>query len=167
VPDMRQGPYPGARHQMQAATNGGGVVIVGAGEQAALTFEYFTYDSVHEVIAFSAKPDFITTEVFCGLPVVPFDKLAVEYPPTECQAFVAVSATTPARQRQDQPETGRGEHRRQRRHRCYECLTCGARTAARYGRPQSIAGRLGADAAIPPPGSGQPPADQMHVPASA
>jgi FlaA1/EpsC-like NDP-sugar epimerase len=90
---MRQGPYLGARHQMQAATKGGRVVIVGAGEQAALTFEYFTYDSAHEVIAFSAEPDFITTDLICGLPVVPFDKLAVEYPPTQYQAFVAVSAT--------------------------------------------------------------------------
>lgn len=69
------------------------VVIVGAGVVGALAFEYFTYDSQHEVIAFSAEREFLTTEIYCGLPVVPFDKLTVEYPPTEHQAFVAVAAS--------------------------------------------------------------------------
>jgi sugar O-acyltransferase (sialic acid O-acetyltransferase NeuD family) len=90
---LMQGSKVGGFPFAGAAARGERVVIVGAGEQAALAFEYFTYDSPHEVIAFSAEPEFITTDVFCGLPVVPFDKLAVECPPTGHQAFVAVSST--------------------------------------------------------------------------
>lgn len=69
------------------------VVIVGAGVVGVLALEYFAYDSPLEVVAFSAEREFITADTFCGLPVVPFDKLAVEYPPTEYQVFVAVAAT--------------------------------------------------------------------------
>ena len=90
--DMRHSPRVGTEHQMRSEARGKRVVIIGAGVVGALAFEYFTYDSPHEVVAFSAEREFITTETFCGLPVVPFDKLAVEYPPIEYQAFVAVSA---------------------------------------------------------------------------
>jgi sugar O-acyltransferase (sialic acid O-acetyltransferase NeuD family) len=90
--DMRHAPHVGTGHQMRSEARGERVVIVGAGVVGALAFEYFAYDSPHEVIAFSAEREFITTDTFCGLPVVPFDKLTVEYPPTEHQAFVAVSA---------------------------------------------------------------------------
>jgi sugar O-acyltransferase (sialic acid O-acetyltransferase NeuD family) len=90
--DVRQAPDVGAGCQITSEARAERVVIVGAGVVGALAFEYFTYDSRHEVIAFSAEREFLTTEIFCGLPVVPFDQLAVEYPPTEYQAFVAVSA---------------------------------------------------------------------------
>jgi sugar O-acyltransferase (sialic acid O-acetyltransferase NeuD family) len=91
--DMRYAPYAGTGFQRRSATRGERVVIVGAGVVGALALEYFTYDSPYEVVAFSAERDFITSDSFCGLPVVPFDKLAVEYPPAEFHAFVAVSAT--------------------------------------------------------------------------
>jgi sugar O-acyltransferase (sialic acid O-acetyltransferase NeuD family) len=90
--NMRPSPHVGTGYQMRPEASGERVVIVGAGVVGALAFEYFTYDSPHEVVAFSAEREFITTETFCGLPVVPFDKLAVDYPATEHQAFVAVSA---------------------------------------------------------------------------
>ena len=88
----RYAPHVGTEHQMRSEAGTERVVIFGAGVVGALAFEYFTYNSPHEVVAFSAEREFITAEIFCGLPVVPFDKLAVEYPPTEHQAFVAVSA---------------------------------------------------------------------------
>ena len=90
--DMRHATNVGTGYQMRSEARGERVVIVGAGVVGALAFEYFAYDSPHEVIAFSAEREFITSETFCGLPVVPFDELAVEYPPTEHQAFVAVAA---------------------------------------------------------------------------
>jgi sugar O-acyltransferase (sialic acid O-acetyltransferase NeuD family) len=91
--DMRRAPHAGTGHQIGSEARGERVVIVGAGVVGALALEYFAYDSPHEVVAFSAEREFITTETFCGLPVVPFDKLAMAYPPTEYQAFVAVAAT--------------------------------------------------------------------------
>lgn len=91
--DVRHAPYTDAGYQMQSAARGERVVIVGAGVVGALAFEYFAYDSPHEVVAFTAEREYVTTEIFCGLPVVPFDELAEKYPPTEYQAFVAISST--------------------------------------------------------------------------
>jgi sugar O-acyltransferase (sialic acid O-acetyltransferase NeuD family) len=82
-----------ARHALQTATEGERVVIVGAGEQGALAYEYFTHDSPHEVVAFSVEPQFLESDTFYGLPVVAFDELASAYPPASVRAFVAVSST--------------------------------------------------------------------------
>jgi len=84
---------PESRHRLQAQSAGERVVIVGTGEQAAIAFEYLTRDSPHEVIAFSAEPEFLCSDVYCGLPVVPLSELAAAYPPAAHRAFVAVSAT--------------------------------------------------------------------------
>ena len=81
------------RHPLQAAPNAQRIVIVGTGESAAMAFEYFTHDSPHEVVAFSCEAQFLETDVFCGLPVVPFDQLATAYAPAMHRAFVAVSYT--------------------------------------------------------------------------
>jgi sugar O-acyltransferase (sialic acid O-acetyltransferase NeuD family) len=81
----------GARHPLQAGAKDERVVIIGTGEWGATAFEYFNYDSPYEVVAFSAEAAFITSDVYCGLPVVPFGELAQAYPPAEFRAFVAVS----------------------------------------------------------------------------
>ena len=93
--EMNRGPMPasGMLHPLQAVSESERIVIVGTGEQAAIAFEYFTYDSPHEVVAFSAEPGFVKTSSFQGLPVVPLDRLVNVYPPTEYQAFVAISST--------------------------------------------------------------------------
>jgi len=93
VPGMVRGSTRGERHPLQAESNGQRVVIVGTGETASLAFEYFCYDSPHEVVAFSAEAPFITADTFCGLPLVPFEELAKVYPPDEYRAFVSVSLT--------------------------------------------------------------------------
>jgi sugar O-acyltransferase (sialic acid O-acetyltransferase NeuD family) len=69
------------------------VVIVGTAETASVAFDFFRYDSPHEVVAFSAESAFMTADVYRGLPVVPFEELAESYPPAEYRAFVAVSMT--------------------------------------------------------------------------
>jgi sugar O-acyltransferase (sialic acid O-acetyltransferase NeuD family) len=76
------------------------VVIVGTGESAAVAFEYFSYDSPHQVVAFTADEHYLTSDDCCGLPAVPFEQLADRYPPGEYQAFVAVSAVELNRVRQ-------------------------------------------------------------------
>jgi sugar O-acyltransferase (sialic acid O-acetyltransferase NeuD family) len=83
----------GPRHALQVPVRGERIVIVGTGEQAELAFEYFTYDSPHEVVAFSAEPQFIESAAFCGLPVVSLDDLPAAYPPAAYHAFVAISGT--------------------------------------------------------------------------
>ncbi len=68
----------------------GGLVIIGIGSQARLAKFYFERDSEHEVVAFSVDEKYIDSEDFCGLPVVPLEKIASLYPPEEFSAFVAV-----------------------------------------------------------------------------
>ena len=93
VPGMVRGSARGERHPLQAESDGEPVVIVGTGETASLAFEYFCYDSPHEVVAFSAEAPFITADTFRGLPLVPFEELPKVYPPDEYRAFVSVSLT--------------------------------------------------------------------------
>lgn len=67
------------------------LVIIGTGEISAIVFESFSWDSPHEVVAFSADRAYITVDTISGRPVVPLDELAATYPPSEFRVFVAVS----------------------------------------------------------------------------
>jgi sugar O-acyltransferase (sialic acid O-acetyltransferase NeuD family) len=67
------------------------VVIVGTGETAAVAFGYFNSDTSHEIVAFSTEVRFLTMDVYCGLPVVPFEELADFYSPADTRLYVAVS----------------------------------------------------------------------------
>ena len=73
--------------------NGIKIVIVGAGELAEIAYEYFTYDSPYEVIAFAAEKDYITVDKLYDLPVVPFEHVDEIYPASEYKAFVAATYT--------------------------------------------------------------------------
>jgi sugar O-acyltransferase (sialic acid O-acetyltransferase NeuD family) len=52
--------------------------------------EYFLEDSNYEVIALTADRAFIKEESVDGLPVVPFDEIAVRFPPSAADLFVAI-----------------------------------------------------------------------------
>lgn len=69
------------------------LVIIGLGETAELAFGYFETDSDYKVVAFSAERPFVTESLFHGLPVVSLDELPQRFPPSEVDAFVAVSST--------------------------------------------------------------------------
>jgi sugar O-acyltransferase (sialic acid O-acetyltransferase NeuD family) len=69
------------------------LVIVGAGEFALLAYEYFTYDSEFEVVAFSVHEQYIEDAKINGKPVVPFEILQDHFSPEEHYAFVAIPAT--------------------------------------------------------------------------
>jgi sugar O-acyltransferase (sialic acid O-acetyltransferase NeuD family) len=71
----------------------GNIVIIGDGETAELAYEYFTYDSPYEVIAFSVESEFLTKSELFDLPVVPFEELNDYFPPEKAGAFVALSYT--------------------------------------------------------------------------
>ena len=95
----RRRPAPGLDPGAGGMNDGGGVmrdsriVIVGAGEQAEIAYEYFTHDSEHEVVAFAVERAYLPSEPLYGLPVVPFEELAEHYGPSSYDAFVAVSST--------------------------------------------------------------------------
>jgi sugar O-acyltransferase (sialic acid O-acetyltransferase NeuD family) len=66
------------------------LVIIGAGEIAAMADQYFTYDSDRTVTAFAIGSEYISTETYLGRPLVPLDELETKYPPSEFDAFVAI-----------------------------------------------------------------------------
>ena len=59
------------------------IVIFGSGQIAELADFYFTNDSGYEVAAFTVDRDFLTQDEFRGRPVVPFERVAEEFPPQE------------------------------------------------------------------------------------
>ena len=69
------------------------IVIVGAGEFAEIAYEYFTYDSPYDVVAFSVEKDYLEKEELFELPVVPFEELENVYGPEKYKVFVAVTST--------------------------------------------------------------------------
>lgn len=67
------------------------VVIFGAGDIAEVAHFYLTRDAAAEVKAFTVDAEYLKNASFCGLPVVAFDELQREFPPSACDMFVAVS----------------------------------------------------------------------------
>jgi sugar O-acyltransferase (sialic acid O-acetyltransferase NeuD family) len=73
---------------------GNQIVLVGAGEQGEIAYEYFTHDSPHEVVGFAVEPQFRgDQEELFGLPVFDLEEIAERFPPDRYRAFVSVSST--------------------------------------------------------------------------
>lgn len=69
------------------------LVIAGAGELAMIAYEYFTYDSAYEVCGFAVERDYIESATLYDLPIVPFEDVEQQYPPSEFEVFVAIPAS--------------------------------------------------------------------------
>lgn len=69
------------------------IVIIGDGEFAEIAYEYFTFDSSYEVVAFSVESAYLKKDQLFNLPVVKFEDLEQIYPPEQYKAFVAVTFT--------------------------------------------------------------------------
>lgn len=67
------------------------VVIFGAGDIARLAHHYFSTDSEHRVVAFTVDREFRKGESFEGLPLVDFDQVGRQFPPSSFRMFVAMS----------------------------------------------------------------------------
>jgi sugar O-acyltransferase (sialic acid O-acetyltransferase NeuD family) len=66
------------------------VIIFGAGNIAEVTYHYLTYDSSHEIVAFTVNDEYITTKEYFGLPVVPFEDIKEKYPPNDFKMIIAI-----------------------------------------------------------------------------
>jgi sugar O-acyltransferase (sialic acid O-acetyltransferase NeuD family) len=67
------------------------LVVFGSGDIGQLAHYYFTNDSDYDVVAFTVDAAYIKESTFCGVPVVPFEEISDQYPPTEYDLFVALS----------------------------------------------------------------------------
>lgn len=69
-------------------------VIAGAGEFAQIAYEYFTYDSDLDVVAFAVDSAYMPDErTLCGVPVVDLADVAGLFPPSDHLAFAAIPAS--------------------------------------------------------------------------
>lgn len=66
------------------------VIIFGKGELAELSNFYFTNDSNYQVRAFTIDRDYMDTDSYLNLPLVPFDEIEKIYPPIEYELFIAI-----------------------------------------------------------------------------
>jgi len=66
------------------------LVIFGIGNIAQLAHYYFSTDSNYLVVAFTVDEAYLVSNDFCGLPVVPFEKLEQYYSHSDYELFIAV-----------------------------------------------------------------------------
>lgn len=67
------------------------LVIVGAGEFGQIAYEYFTYDSEYDVVAFAVEKEYRDIDFLFGLPVVDLEDCKNVYPPSEYEVFIAIT----------------------------------------------------------------------------
>ena len=101
----------GHREKVAVVAN---IVIFGAGDIARLAHFYFSTDSDHTVVAFTVDATYRTSETFQGLPLVPFDQVALIYPPSDYKMFVAMSYAKMNQVRADEVQRGQGARLRAR-----------------------------------------------------
>lgn len=70
------------------------LVIIGDSAFAEVAYEYFSYDSDYDVIAFSVEQAFLKKAELFGLPIVEFESLEKIYNPDEHYVFVAAVYTS-------------------------------------------------------------------------
>lgn len=69
------------------------LVLVGDSPIAEVAYEYFTHDSMYEVVAFAVEAEYLGAKHLFGLDVVPLESVADRFPPAEADMFVAVGYT--------------------------------------------------------------------------
>ncbi len=67
------------------------LIIVGDSAFAEIAYEYFTYDSNYEVVAFSVEKAYLGNNQLFGLPVLPFEEIEKEIEPESHSAFIALT----------------------------------------------------------------------------
>jgi len=66
------------------------IIIFGPSILGEIVQHYLTVDSDYEVVAFSANQEYIKEKEFNGLPIIAFENIEKDYPPTEYSMFVAI-----------------------------------------------------------------------------
>jgi sugar O-acyltransferase (sialic acid O-acetyltransferase NeuD family) len=67
------------------------IVIFGIKDFAELAYYYIKNDTKKEVVAFTVNREFIDKKEFCGLPVVPFEDIELNFPSNNFYLFAPMS----------------------------------------------------------------------------
>lgn len=70
------------------------LIIFGSGILAKLAHFYFTRDSEYKIEGFTVDSPFLHNKVLCNLPVVPFEKICLLFPPEDHVIFVAIGPSS-------------------------------------------------------------------------
>jgi sugar O-acyltransferase (sialic acid O-acetyltransferase NeuD family) len=66
------------------------IIIFGNAKLAELAYFYFKNDSKFEVVGFAVNKEYVKSEFFFDLPLIPFESIENVYPPSEFKMFVAI-----------------------------------------------------------------------------
>lgn len=66
------------------------LIIFGANDLGRLLKYYIEKDDSRTVVAFTMNREYIKENSFLGFPVVPFENIAVSYPPSEYEILIAI-----------------------------------------------------------------------------
>lgn len=66
------------------------IIIFGDSAFAEVAYEYFTYDSEYEVVAFTVSAEYLKKKEIFGVPVVPFEDIEKTYPPQGYEMHIAL-----------------------------------------------------------------------------
>jgi sugar O-acyltransferase (sialic acid O-acetyltransferase NeuD family) len=67
------------------------IVIFGTGQTSEIIYHCFIRNSNRKIAAFTTHSKFINKNFFLELPVVPFEKIQIEFPPDKYEVFIAIS----------------------------------------------------------------------------
>lgn len=69
------------------------LILFGKGSFAQIAKDYFNDDSNYEVVAFTLDNEFIDSDTYLGLPLIPFDEIEKKYHPNEYDMHIALVYT--------------------------------------------------------------------------
>lgn len=64
------------------------VVLFGCGRGADVAYRYLKGDTQHDIIGFTVDEEFMKSETFHNLPLVPFESVEKHFPPSEYRMFI-------------------------------------------------------------------------------
>ena len=77
------------------------LVIFGEGLYTEIVHDYLSNDERYEIVAFTKNKEFIGTNNYLGLPMVPFETITKTHPPSEFKMHLALSYTNMNRLREE------------------------------------------------------------------
>jgi sugar O-acyltransferase (sialic acid O-acetyltransferase NeuD family) len=66
------------------------LVLFGDSAFAEIAYEYFTFDSEYEVVAFTVSKEFLKKNEMFGLPILPFEDIENQFPPSKYELHIAL-----------------------------------------------------------------------------